>query len=69
MCIKTKRYGKGKNTLRKTEKRRIVRAKPKDEYVREQRREKGAVLPYSKLNKMFFGYFDPGNIFLDNKNK
>ena len=28
-----------------------------------------AVLPFSKLNKFFFGYFDPENIFLDNKNK
>ena len=28
-----------------------------------------AVLPFSKLNKMFFGYFDPENIFFDNKNK
>ena len=28
-----------------------------------------AVLHFSKLNKIFFGYFDPGNIFLDNKNK
>ena len=27
------------------------------------------VLPFSKLNKIFFGYFDPDNIFLDNKNK
>ena len=27
------------------------------------------VLPFSKLNKIFFGYFDPKNIFLDNKNK
>ena len=27
------------------------------------------VLPFSKLNKIFFGYFDPENIFLDNKNK
>ena len=26
------------------------------------------VLPFSKLNKMFFGYFDPENIFLDNEN-
>ena len=24
------------------------------------------VLLFSKLNKMCFGYFDPGNIFLDN---
>ena len=23
----------------------------------------------SKLNKMFFGYFDPENVFLDNENK
>ena len=28
-----------------------------------------AVLPFSKLNKIIFGYFDPENIFLDNKNK
>ena len=28
-----------------------------------------AVLPFSKLNKMFVGYFNPQNIFLDNKNK
>ena len=28
-----------------------------------------SVLPISKLNKHFFGYFDPENIFLDNKNK
>ena len=27
------------------------------------------VLLFSKLNKMFFGYFDPQNIFLDNKIK
>ena len=27
------------------------------------------VLLFSKLNKIFFGYFDPENIFLDNKNK
>ena len=27
------------------------------------------VLPFSKLNKIFIGYFDPENIFLDNKNK
>ena len=27
------------------------------------------VLLFSKLNKTFFGYFDPENIFLDNKNK
>ena len=27
------------------------------------------VLPFSKLNKIFFGYFDPEEIFLDNKNK
>ena len=25
-------------------------------------------LPFSKLNKIFFGYFDPEKIFLDNKN-
>ena len=24
---------------------------------------------FSKLNKLFFGYFDPENIFLDNENK
>ena len=29
----------------------------------------GPVLPCSKLNKIFFGYFDPENIFLDNENK
>ena len=28
----------------------------------------GPVLPFSKLNKMFFGYFDPENVFLDNEN-
>ena len=28
-----------------------------------------SVLPFSKLNKIVFGYFDPENIFLDNKNK
>ena len=28
-----------------------------------------SVLLLSKLNKMFFGYFDPVNILLDNKNK
>ena len=28
-----------------------------------------SVLPFSKLNKIFLGYFDPENIFLDNKNK
>ena len=27
------------------------------------------VLLFSKLNKMFFGYFDPEHIFLDNENK
>ena len=27
-----------------------------------------SVLPFSKLNKMCFGYFDPENIFLDNEN-
>ena len=26
------------------------------------------VVPFSKLNKKIFGYFDPENIFLDNKN-
>ena len=29
---------------------------------------KAAVLPFSKLNKLFFGCFDPKNIFLDNEN-
>ena len=32
--------------------------------------EKGVLLPvllFSKLNKMFFGYFDPENILIDNK--
>ena len=28
-----------------------------------------SVLPFSKLSKIFFGYFDPENIFLDNENK
>ena len=28
-----------------------------------------SVLLLSKSNKLFFGYFDPENIFLDNKNK
>ena len=28
-----------------------------------------AVLPFSKLNNVIFGYFDPENIFLDNENK
>ena len=28
-----------------------------------------SVLPFSKLNKMFFGYFDPEKIFLDDENK
>ena len=27
-----------------------------------------AVLLFSKLNKIFFRYFDPENIFLDNEN-
>ena len=27
------------------------------------------VLLFSKLNKIFFRYFNPENIFLDNKNK
>ena len=27
------------------------------------------VFLFPKLNKIFFGYFDPENIFLDNKNK
>ena len=26
-----------------------------------------SVLLFSKINKMFFGYFDPENIFLDNE--
>ena len=26
-----------------------------------------SVLLLSKLNKLFFGYFDPGNIFIDEK--
>ena len=26
------------------------------------------MLPFSKLNKLFFGYFDPENIFIDNEN-
>ena len=26
------------------------------------------VLPFSNLNEIFFGYFDPENIYLDNKN-
>ena len=29
----------------------------------------GSVLLFSKLNKIFFGYFDPQNILLDNENK
>ena len=28
-----------------------------------------AVLPFSKLNKLFFGYFDPENILIDYKHK
>ena len=28
-----------------------------------------SVLLFSKLNKLFFGYFDPEKIFLDNENK
>jgi hypothetical protein len=28
-----------------------------------------AVLLFSKLNNIFFGYFDPKKIFLDNENK
>ena len=28
-----------------------------------------AVLLFSKLNKIFFGYFAPENLFLDNENK
>ena len=28
-----------------------------------------SVLLFSKLNTIFFGYFDPENIFLDNTNK
>ena len=27
-----------------------------------------AVLPFSKLNKTFFGYFDPEKVILDNEN-
>ena len=27
-----------------------------------------AVLPFSKLNKIFFGYFDPENIYAGNEN-
>ena len=30
---------------------------------------RGSVLLFSKLNQIFFGYFDPEKIFLDNKNK
>ena len=33
------------------------------------KRSRCAVLPFLKLNKIFFGYFDPENIFLDNRNK
>ena len=29
--------------------------------------ESASVLPFSKLHKMVFGYFDPENIFLDMK--
>ena len=36
--------------------------------VSENIRQSQAVLPFSKSNKMIFGYFDPENIFLDNKN-
>ena len=28
-----------------------------------------SVLPFSKLNKIFFGYFDAENVFIDNENK
>ena len=38
-------------------------------FVEPDRSETCAVLPFSKLNRVFFGYFDPENIFLDNKNK
>ena len=38
-------------------------------HVQHRMRVSSAVLPFSKLNEMFFGYFDPENIFLDNKNK
>ena len=30
---------------------------------------KQAVILYSKLNKMFYGYFDPENMFLNNESK
>ena len=30
---------------------------------------KSPVLPFSKLNKIFFGYLDPEKIFLDNGNQ
>ena len=35
----------------------------------EDRQQLPAVLLFSKLNKIFFGYFDPENIFVDNKHK
>ena len=28
-----------------------------------------SVLAFSKLNKLFFGYFDPRNVFVDDENK
>ena len=32
-------------------------------------RQTTVVLPFSKSNKIFFGYFDPESIFLDNEIK
>ena len=40
----------------------IIKGKPIARKVR-------PVLLFSKSNEFFFGYFDPKNIFLDNKNK
>ena len=41
----------------------------KDDAVTTDSNLPSSVLPFSKLNKIFFGYFDPENIFTDNKNK
>ena len=38
-------------------------------HVRRMVLTRATVLLFSKLNKLFFGYFDPEVIFLDNENK
>ena len=50
----------------------ILRSGPVDTTVQRlqnQRMVNSPVLLFSKSNKLFIGYFDPENIFLDNENK